>query len=126
MGSYHRSQVRNWSTWKALGPIDIKKGVEQCCPLTHLLLNICVDQVISFLRKSGGFGYRTAELGETIIQAYTDDMILVSDSEDNLQTLTNRAKSFFDFANIKLNPGKCEVLRVNTKDGTKDKYRWSG
>jgi hypothetical protein len=40
-------------------------------------------------------GYRTSELGETIIQAYADDMILVPDSEQNLQTLINRAKNFF-------------------------------
>jgi hypothetical protein len=47
-------------------------------------------------------------------------MILVSDSENNLQTLINRAKSLFDFADIKLNPIKCEVLRINSNDGDKN------
>jgi hypothetical protein len=40
-------------------------------------------------------------------------MILVFDSENNLQTPINRVKSFFDFANIKLNPSKCEIFRIN-------------
>jgi hypothetical protein len=47
-------------------------------------------------------------------------MILVSDSEDNLQTLINRAKSFFDFANIRLNPNKCEVQRINPRRNDKN------
>jgi hypothetical protein len=34
----------------------------------------------------------------------------MSDSEEKLQVLVNRAKQFFDFANIKLNPNKYEVM----------------
>jgi hypothetical protein len=42
-------------------------------------------------------------------------MLLVANSAENLQILINRAKSFFDFVNIKLNPMKCEVFWVNGK-----------
>jgi hypothetical protein len=37
-------------------------------------------------------GYVTEELGDARIQAYADDMILMSDSEENLQVLINKAK----------------------------------
>jgi hypothetical protein len=47
-------------------------------------------------------------------------MILVSDSEDNPQTFINRVKSFFDFANIRLNPNKCEVLIINPRRNDKN------
>jgi hypothetical protein len=40
-------------------------------------------------------------------------MILVVNSEENIQKLINHAKSFFDFANVKLNPGKCEIMKMN-------------
>jgi hypothetical protein len=40
-------------------------------------------------------------------------MILVSYSEENFQILINTVKSFFDFANIKLNMNKCEVFKIN-------------
>jgi hypothetical protein len=79
MDSYNRSQVRIWNAGEASRPIVIKKRVEQSCPLNPLLFNICVDLLLSFLRKSKGLGYRTAELRETIVQAYADDMILVAD-----------------------------------------------
>jgi hypothetical protein len=48
-----------------------------------------------------------------MIQAYADDMIIFADSEENLQKQINRAKKFFDFANIKLNPAKCEIMAIN-------------
>jgi hypothetical protein len=102
MDSYNNSQVRIWSVGRASRPINNRRGVKQGSPLSSLLFNICVDPLISFLKKSEGLGYRTSELGETIIQAYADDKILVSDSEQNLQTLINRAKSFFDFENLDL------------------------
>jgi hypothetical protein len=53
-----------------------------------------VDSLISYLRKASDFGYNPDELSGSISQAYPDDMILVSDSEQNLQTLINRAKFF--------------------------------
>jgi hypothetical protein len=77
--------VRIWSAGKASRPIDIKKGVKQCCSLSPLQFNICMDPLISFLRKSEGFGYRTVELAQTVVQAYVDDMIFVVDNEVNLQ-----------------------------------------
>jgi hypothetical protein len=40
-------------------------------------------------------------------------MILVANTEMNLQRQINRAKKFFDFANIKVNLSKCEVLSIN-------------
>jgi hypothetical protein len=45
---------------------------------------------------------------------------LVSESEQNLQILINRAKIFFDFADIKLNPSKCEVFAINSNRGDKN------
>jgi hypothetical protein len=113
MDSYRNSQVRIWSNGKASDPIGIKKKVKQGCPLSPLLFNICVDPLISYIKNAEVNGYVTEKLGDARIQAYVDDMILMSDTEDNLQVLINKAKQFFDFANIKLNPNKCEVMTVN-------------
>jgi hypothetical protein len=79
---------------------------------------LCVDPVVSYLRRYEGDGYTAKTLSPTTIQAFADDMIIVANSEESLQTQINRAKKFFDFANIKLNPAKCEVLSIN--DGKED------
>jgi hypothetical protein len=130
MDSYNETKVRIWSTVTASRSIESKKGVKQGCPLRPLLLNICVDPLISHIRQAKEFGYNTSKLGTSTNEAYADDMILIADSEDHLQILNNRAKSFFDFANIKLNPSKCEVFKVNGSkeyrniiiDGVKKEY----
>jgi hypothetical protein len=46
-------------------------------------------------------------------------MILVANSEESLQLQVNRTKNFFDFANIKLNPNKCEVRSSNSSKSNK-------
>jgi hypothetical protein len=113
MDSYKNTQVRIYSNGSASEPIDIKKSVKQCCPLSPLLFNLCVDPVISYLRRYEVDGYTAKNLSPMTIQAYADDMIIVANSEESLQTQINRAKKNFDFANIKLNPAKCEVLSIN-------------
>jgi hypothetical protein len=72
-----------------------------------------VDPLITYIKRAEVNGYVTKELSDVRIQVYADDMILMSDSEEKLQILINRAKQFFDFENIKLNPNKCEVMSVN-------------
>jgi hypothetical protein len=69
------------------------KDAKQRCSLSPLLFNICVYLLIPYLRKAKDLGYRTNELANSVIQAYADDMILVSDSEENLQIVINRAKT---------------------------------
>jgi hypothetical protein len=51
-------------------------------------------------RKPEKFGYNTAEIGPSVIQGYAEYMILVADSERNLQILISRRKNFFDLDNI--------------------------
>jgi hypothetical protein len=84
MDSYKDSQVRILSNGKASEPICIKKGVEQGCPLSPLLFDICVDPLITYIKRAQVNGYVTDDLGDVRIQAYADDMILMSDSEDKL------------------------------------------
>jgi hypothetical protein len=40
-------------------------------------------------------------------------MIIFANSDESLQKQVNREKKFFDFANVKLNPAKCEVMSLN-------------
>jgi hypothetical protein len=111
--SYKNTQERIHSCDSASDPINILKGVKQGCPLSPLLFNLCVDPVITYLKKYECDGYAAENMDPAIIQAYADDTIIFANSERSLQKQVNRAKKFFDFANIKLNPAKCEVLAIN-------------
>jgi hypothetical protein len=58
-------------------------------------------------------GYYTKSLDRTNIQAYADDIVLVDETAKGLQKQINLCEKIFNFANIKLNPGKCEVFKVS-------------
>jgi hypothetical protein len=65
------------------------------------------------LRDAEDLRNETTEVRNTIIQVYADDMILISNSKENLQILISRAKSTIDFADIIFNPNKGEVMAIN-------------
>jgi hypothetical protein len=113
--SYVNTQGRFYSNGSALDPINIVKGVKQGCPLSPLLFDMCVDPVITYLKDHKEDGYVADGMESSTIQAYADDMIVFSNSEQGLQKQINRGKKFFDFANIRLNPAKCEILAINGK-----------
>jgi hypothetical protein len=112
MDSYKNTTVRIWSCRTASNPVDIRKGVKQGCPLSPLLFNICVDPLITLLKKYTEDGYIAEGLDPATIQASADDMIIISSSEEGLQRQINRAEKFFNFANIRHNPNKCEVISI--------------
>jgi hypothetical protein len=70
--------------------------------------------LISYIRKFKADDDEINENDTATIQAYADAMILVANSEESLQLQLNRTKNFFDFANIKLNPNKCQVMSINS------------
>jgi hypothetical protein len=77
---------------------------------------LCADPIITYLKRHEEDGYVAEGLEPATIQAYADDMIIFANSEESLQKQVNRAKKFFDFANVKLNPLKCEVMAINGRN----------
>jgi hypothetical protein len=91
--------------------------VRQGCSLNLLLFNICIDLILAFIKREENhkFAYSTKEFPINLIQAYADDVILISNSTEGLQSLINNADKFFTFLNIKLNPKKCKTLKIKNK-----------
>jgi len=65
-------------------PIIIKNGVRQGNSLSPMLFNLIMDKIIANLPKE--LGYRMGKVPINII-CYADDVVLIADSEENLQTL---------------------------------------
>jgi hypothetical protein len=61
------------------------------------------------------YAYQTEQFPCNLIQAETDDTLLIANSAEGLQKLIDDADTFFKFVNIKLNPKKCEIFRINSK-----------
>jgi len=92
--------------------LPIRRGVKQGCPLSMLLFNLFINIILRAVESlPGKMGY---ELGSDDIRilAYADDIALISDSGENLQTMIHLAQSIGDTLGMKFNPPKCALLPV--------------
>lgn len=86
--------------------IDIKKGMKQGCPLSPLLFNISIDPLIRKLNARSDLGYKVGQDSFTV-QAYADDIILISNKEEHLNQLIQIVQDFTKISGTKLAPQKC-------------------
>jgi hypothetical protein len=56
-------------------------------------------------------GINTKVLGTTSAQTYADEIALVDESAESIQRQIEECEQFFNFANIKLNPAKCDFSK---------------
>ncbi|NWH58564.1 PO21 protein, partial [Geococcyx californianus] len=82
-------------------PIWIKKGMKQGDPLSPLLFNLLIDPLLCKL-KSDGCGYQHCATEITAL-AFTDDLVLLSESWDGMQR------------NMKIVEAFCELTGLNTQ-----------
>lgn len=85
------------------------RGVKQGDPLSPLLFNLVVDQLLRELPPIIGF-----KLGETTINAmaFADDLTLVASTRAGLQQLLDQAEAFFKARGLRFNPSKSSTLSL--------------
>lgn len=86
--------------------IDIKRGVKQGCPLSPVIFNIALDNLIRDLEKHKELGYQVGTDRFTV-QAYADDVLLISNSEQNMNLLIERVRRFTEESGMELATEKC-------------------
>ena len=94
----------------ATGPgdsIPMNAGVKQGCPLSPLLFNMIIDELIRDVRKE----YGTDALDQLLaILGFADDVCLVSKSRRGMEGLLSKCETFFKARGLELNAGKSQSL----------------
>ena len=94
--------------------IPIRKGVIQGCPLSPILFNCCIDPLLYALERRHsdlGFIFEHQDRRHSFnVQAYADDVILISTSEAGMQSLLDTVNEYQDLARLRVAPQKCCVL----------------
>ena len=88
-------------------------GVKQGCPLSPTLFGLYIDEMAEYLEKKGGKG---AQLGGTQIPLllYADDIVLISDSPEEMQKHLNILRIFALDSGMSVNLGKTKTMIFNS------------
>ena len=91
-------------------PIIIKNGVRQGDSLSPMLFNLIIDKIIANLPKE--LGYR---MGKVLINkiCYADNVVLIADSEENLQTLLLRFDQMAERISMEISLNKTKSLTIS-------------
>ena len=88
----------------------INAGNKEGCPLSLLLFNLIIDELLEKIKKLN-VGIKVAnEL--LCCMAFADDLVLLLEDKIHMQMLIEECKEFFDRKGWQANAIKCASLRV--------------
>lgn len=119
---YILNDLSNASTTIKVGnnitaPISIKRGVKQGDPLSPILFNLVLDELLDVLEN----GEISATLNDTRdfkvpAMAFADDLILLFDKESEAQLQLSIVDQFLKRRGMSINPKKCRCISSLARD----------
>ncbi|GFS59534.1 retrovirus-related Pol polyprotein from type-1 retrotransposable element R2 [Nephila pilipes] len=99
------STIRTSAGWT--GPIPMRAGVRQGCPLSAILFNLTLEQILRTGISAPGFRLYGQEVK---CLAYADDLLLLGQSPVDLQDNINSICDVAALAGLRFKPSKCASL----------------
>ena len=123
-GAYTKIKVKDQWTRK----IKLNNGVKQGCPMSPLLFNLVMDELITNLEETNvGIDIDGAKIN---CLAFADDLVLMTENYLDMNILLKRCEKFFKNTCLRVNASKCLSFRATTVKDKKsfkvydDTHRW--
>ena len=94
------------------GDIEMQSGVKQGCPLSPLLFNMVMDELVDKLNPV--LGYRLPNGSSVSTMAFANDLLLVSESLTEIKSLLSMTETFMQSHELAINPRKPCLIRLKT------------
>ena len=118
---YRESRTNIFLKDKASKDIIFRRGVKQGDPLSPIIFNLVLDELIESMCQSGE-GIEVGDGRKVPTIAYADDLLLISDTAKSAQRMLKAAISFFEARGMALNIAKCAATTVNVNRSSKSMY----
>ena len=115
---YQDSTQQIQSRHNLTGPILLRRGIKQGCPLSPLLFNLVLEGILPTLEAAED-GYAFLGGAKVSCLAYADDLCIVGREKEGIQSMLDSICKFFDWAGLEINPAKCGCLSMINNRGHK-------
>ena len=92
---------------------DFTKGVSQGCPLSPLLFNIYVNDIFDLVDKNTPVSPELKAGNPINVLMYADDLVMLSQSEDQLQKNMSLLNDYCENWNLEINTKKTKTMVFN-------------
>ena len=99
-------------------PIKMTRGVKQGCPLSPILFNMVMDELVDRLGSRHGLKPRQDLEGFTTL-AFADDLVLASGTVHGMTQLLATVREFFEARSMSVNAAKSHTIRLAPAPGTR-------
>ena len=95
---------------------ELTTGVKQGCTMSGFLFLRIIDWVMRHTVKEEGTGLRWKFTSKLEDLDFADDVALISSTQIHVQMKTNRLVENAERTGLRVNVGKCKVMRVNARN----------
>lgn len=94
--------------------IRVNRGVKQGCPLSPLLFNLVIDELLDELPDRLGYNIKGVNVKAL---AFADDLVLIGNSPEGLQSMMETTSEFLKKRGLRLQKKKCTTLGITHTRG---------
>ena len=101
---------------------DVKSGFKQGCLVSTTLFNLFLNDISELFEQSN----RGVKINGKIISHlfYADDLVLITENEEDLQHLLTLLSQWCDINNIKINTDKSKIMHFRPPSKQKTKFNF--